>query len=258
VHVALHEGKQTLWQDDYKIHSYEVDANGCAPLPVLCRYMQESAWNHAEHLGFGFSHLMHHNLLWVLSRQRIEVYSYPEWGETITVQTWPAARARLYYFRDFRIVDACTKVLAEATTQWFVMDLESRMPQRSDVFFKYKLPDKVVRVFSDALQKLPAVDASNRDKRAQVRYSDLDVNGHVNSVRYLDWLLDSFDLDFATYHVLREFEINYLSEAVYGDEIAAGREVVNGLTFHHALYRGNGDDELCRARTVWREADASK
>mgnify|MGYP000688892819 FL=1 len=32
----------------------------------------------------------------------------------------------------------------------------------------------------------------------RVRYFDLDMNGHVNNSKYLEWMLDVFDLDFLT------------------------------------------------------------
>ena len=56
---------QQLWTDEYYIHSYDIDAKGQASLPVLCKFMQESAWKHAENLKAGFSHLAEQNLVWV-------------------------------------------------------------------------------------------------------------------------------------------------------------------------------------------------
>jgi hypothetical protein len=66
-----------LWIDEYKIHSYEADIKGHATIPFLCQFMQESAWNHAEHLGVGFSHLIEKNSAWVLSRQLIAIDLFP-------------------------------------------------------------------------------------------------------------------------------------------------------------------------------------
>ncbi|MBT8406366.1 MAG: hypothetical protein KJP05_02830 [Deltaproteobacteria bacterium] len=77
-----------VWKDEYKIHYYQVDVRSNATLVVLCQFMQESAWNHAEHLGLGFSHLSKMDFIWILSRQLLKIYSYPKWGDMIQVHTW--------------------------------------------------------------------------------------------------------------------------------------------------------------------------
>lgn len=51
------DDKKMVWTDEYKVHSYDAGRNGYATMPVLCNFMQETAWNHAEHLNVGFSHL---------------------------------------------------------------------------------------------------------------------------------------------------------------------------------------------------------
>ena len=60
-----------VWDSRHTIHSYQADVRGDAAVAVLCRFMQESAWQHAENLGAGRSHLTPEGLSWVLSRQRI-------------------------------------------------------------------------------------------------------------------------------------------------------------------------------------------
>lgn len=249
--MSGHKQKILRWKDDYSIHSYEVDLTGRLKAASLCQFLQESAWNHAEHLEFGFSHLLKHNLIWVLYRLRLKVYSSPLWGETITVETWPAARDRLYYYRDFRVWGQEQQVVAEAATCWFVIDLEKRQPTRKDDFFKVQVPENMERVFPEKLSKLkPAAELVPGESR-RARYSDLDVNGHVNNVRFVDWLWDGLDLDFIRGHDLRELEINYLVEAGAGDEVQMLSIQTDAFTFSHAVQRVSDRVVLCRARTTW-------
>jgi len=243
--------KTETWRDNYKIHSYEVDVNGRATFPALCRFMQESAWNHAEHLEFGFSHLMKYHLVWVLYRQLVKMYAFPLWGQSVTVETWPAARDRLYYFRDFRIWGEKEDLLGEAATSWFVIDIEKRLPQRTDAFFKMKVPDNIERVFAEKPGKLKKVDFAAADALTTVKYSDLDVNGHVNNVKFIDWILDSHEEEFLKTHLLTEFEINYLSEAKCGERVLAAKTPLNDMSFQQALIRENDAEEYCRAKTLW-------
>ena len=93
--------------------------------------------------------------------------------------------------------------------------------------------------------------SAGQTKPIQIRYTDLDVNEHVNNVKYLDCILAGFTFDFLKAHTLREVEINYLSEAKYDDSIAVGYEKKENLTFLHSLLRVKDHIELCRARTCW-------
>ncbi len=241
-----------VWTDNYKIHSYEVDVSGRATMPALCRFMQESAWNHAEHLEFGYSHLANQGLIWILSRQVVEVTEYPRWGETVTVQTWPSGKERVFCYRDFRILSGSQKVLATAATTWFAIDLKSRRPQPAHRFFDYDVPADCETVFRERPAKVTLENPLETSENFLSRFHDLDVNGHVNNVRYLEWLLDSMSAEFLSSRRLVRLEINYLGEAVCGDLVSAGLRQNGPSEFRHVLRRDEDGRELCRARTVWR------
>jgi acyl-CoA thioesterase FadM len=53
----------------------------------------------------------------------------------------------------------------------------------------------------------------------QVRFTDLDVNGHMNNARYLDWLADLLPGSFHQTHMIRDMTLGYVSEALEGDEL---------------------------------------
>ena len=240
-----------VWKDEYTIHSYQVDVSNNATLVVLCQLMQESAWNHAEHLELGFSHLNRKNFIWVLCRQLVKMYSFPKWGDMIQVHTWPTAKDKLFCYRDFRISDSTGSAIGEATTTWFVIDLASRKPQKTDSYFHVDLPEDVERVFPGKLHKLHPVSSTANTRLVQVTYGDLDRNEHVNNVRYIDWILNGLPLDYLKTHELKEMEVNYLSEAAYDDEILVRSEKKEESHFFHSLIRNRDNTELCRARTVW-------
>lgn len=254
--MKTHQEFKRVWVDEYKIHSFDVDMKGRATLPALCRFMQESAGKHAQHLGVGLSRLREKNLIWVLSRQLTKMTEYPLLGETITIHTWPTAKDRLFSYRDFTILNDSGAIIGEATTVWFAVDLTSRKPQRADSYFHIELPKDIACVFPEKLKKLPGNSVRDFTKSLQVSYSDLDMNNHVNNVRYIDWILDSLSLDFLTNHTMKEFEINYLSEALYSDHISIGHENNDNFLYSHSIVRRSDNTELCRAKTLWRHDDS--
>jgi medium-chain acyl-[acyl-carrier-protein] hydrolase len=240
-----------IWIDEYAIHSYEIDITGSATLPILCKFMQESAYHHAENLGFGFSHLMEKNLFWVLANQKIQMESYPRWGEKISIHTYPSGKGRLSYYRDFKIFDKKSKLIGKATTTWYAIDLQRRRPRRLEDYFEFS-PVEGEFVFQERPDRLKFIEYKKTYKTFQAGYYDLDINDHVNNVRYIEWILECFSLDFHKSRQLSEIEINYMAEAVFGNSISASVNETENKLFSHCLIRSEDKKELCRARSHWK------
>ncbi|HDL19573.1 MAG TPA: hypothetical protein ENH29_11000 [Bacteroidetes bacterium] len=246
-----HAETQRIWIEDFKIHSYEIDMKGTATVPILCKFMQECAWHHAENLRVGYSQLSKNGLAWVLSQQRIRFNALPKWGETIRIHTWPSAQKRLAYLRDFKILDETKQVIILARTKWYAIDLKRRRPQNVNSYFDYNTEGNE-QVFSEPLKKLPEISNSRAAASFEVRFSDLDVNGHVNNVRYLEWIWDSFSPDFHRANFLREIEIHYLAEAFFSDKVSVRNDIGEYPMVQHKIIGEKEAKELCRAQTVWR------
>lgn len=240
---------ERIWSDSYYIPTYEMDFKGNATLPMLGRFMQESASNHASHLGFGHEAMVAAGRIWMLLGLAFHVERYPHWRETIEVQTWPSCHERIYYFRDFRIV--CEgQPIGVASSKWIVVDLERRRPVRDALHFGIDW-NATERVWPDCLQKMSAVESGEVVDDVIVRYTDLDVNEHVNNIRYIEWILDGFSLDFHKSHQLVEFEIQFQSEALYGDCVQIMQDSYDEMNFAHSI-RKSGGKEICRARSSWK------
>lgn len=241
---------QKVWIDNYDIHSYEVDVTGKCSIQFLCRFMQESAWHHAENLGVGFSHLLENNFFWVLTSQYIKINEYPKWGEKIQIHTWPTGKDRLAYIRDFKILDKQKEVIAVAITKWYALDFDRKRPQNIDDIYDFR-PEVAERAIKIELGKLASANADLPIKSIQVGFSDLDVNDHANNVRYIDWMVECFDLDFHKSFHLSELQISYLNEALYNDKISVYQQTETAGEYLHSIKRVADDKELCRIKTNW-------
>ena len=56
-------------------------------------------------------------------------------------------------------------------------------------------------------------------REINIYYNDIDINGHLNSVKYIDHVLDLFDIDYYRTHQLRRIDIAYVAEAHAGDVV---------------------------------------
>jgi acyl-ACP thioesterase len=239
-----------IWTEEIRLHSYDVDFKHQATLEAVCRLFLEAAWNHAEHLGVGFHHLSLQQRFWVLSRLTIQIDAIPRWGDQVSLATWPRGASSLFAFRDFVLEDANRQRLVAGSSAWLVLSASSKRPQRLDKLTASirGLPRKMA--LNADPEKLPALVGGNLQATATAHYSFIDVNSHVNSARYVGWLLDAYSLDFHRRHSLRRLEINYLGETLAGEVISLFTTETSPGNFFHSIRKADGQ-EVCRARILW-------
>ncbi len=258
------------WSEPLTMHSYDVDFARRATVEALCRYFLEAAWNHAEALGFGFSHLARAEKVWVLSRLVLELEAYPSWGEQLRLETWPRGIESVFALRDFELLQPDGTRLAGGSSAWLILDARSRRPQRIEKFLApitpverratqrepAKIPTALQPHSGQAVQG-PSESEWRRGLTGEsavwpVRYSDVDLNGHVNSARSIGWLMDSYPAKWHEHQVARMLEVNYVGESRQGDMLSLNTLQTGPQEFLHAI-RKTDRQETCRARIAWQE-----
>ena len=209
---------QAVWKDPYTIRSYESSPSGNASIPSICNFFQESAWKHAEQIGLGFRTLADKKLYWVLSKFILTMNSLPEWGKTIEIRTWPKGKKRFYALRDFLLVMPDGTISAKATSAWIVINAETRGPSRLDFMEEILNYSKGESALDWDFPKIPIIKTSSVEVPIKVAYSDLDVNNHVNNVKYIEWILDVFYPAYPDKKI-KTLEIHYSAEAVLHDTV---------------------------------------
>ena len=93
-----------MYQYVSRIRFTEVDQNRKTTLNAILNYFQDCATFQSEDLGVGMTTLESMGRMWVLNSWKIQVHRYPEFGERITVETWPYAFGKMTGQRNFRLV----------------------------------------------------------------------------------------------------------------------------------------------------------
>ena len=243
-----------VFEKKFRIHSYETDTNGSMSLPTLFNYLQDTASTHASKLHFGKEDLDRDNRIWVLSRILTMVDKYPLWDDEIIIRTWPKGIDKIFALRDFEILDSSGKRIGGATSNWIMLNKDSKRPVRPDnllTLLKGDIPK--YSPVEHGPGKIPSlVNISYESPVFQVKYSDLDVNMHVNNVKYLQWTLDAYPLDFRINNQIDYLEVNYLSESLPGDSIKILLNETGQRIFEHVVKRIDDDKDLCRIRAKWK------
>lgn len=223
------------YEETFKVRSSEVTPDGRARMASVCEWLQETAGNHALLLNFDISQLNQKKLTWVLHRLHVQIDRYPEWRDEVTIRTWPSAGDTLRAYRDFVILDSKGEELGRSLSYWLMLNMETRRPVRMPREVLDMAPSDVSHVLDIKEDRLTFKGEPDLSKTYAVRRSDLDINRHVNNVKYVEWALESMPEDQAT-----EIDIEFRSECRLGDQIHS--EVVKGpfdsLNYHRLVRTG--------------------
>ncbi len=257
--------KNWTWTDNYTISSYDTDPWQSASVPSIFQFMQETAYNHANHLEFGYVHLKDNNQFWVLSRLLLKMERFPTWTERINLTTWAVGTDRLFALRDFRITDQENKVIGNATTSWLILDMEKRRPQKPTPLATQQHLFPKERSLDTNAGKVPTIDTPTPNPRFTVTYSDLDLYNHVNNCKYIQWLMDCFPLSHHQHHQLSEILVNFNAETLWGEEICISQQPTalnetgtggsDAIGFIHNIDRCNDNKTVCSIQTTWKKTE---
>ena len=152
---------------------------------------------------------------------RIKFFSFPHAGDIVTIRTWPKTiHRKLLYIRDFEVLDSGGGQLAAATSAWMIINAITHriVPQKSLNLDLPAVSDSTG--LDELLDRLSLLQ--NGDERLRVRagYSDVDIVGHVNNSRYVEWICDAFPIEMFREHKLDWLQINYEHEILPGEEVS--------------------------------------
>ncbi|MDR9419905.1 acyl-[acyl-carrier-protein] thioesterase [Gracilimonas sp.] len=232
----------TKYSESFKIRANEVNQEKKATLGAICSLFQEVAVNHALKLNFDITQLNEQNLTWVLHRMDINIDRFPDWRETIIIETWPAAGDALRAYRDYRILDASGKQIGCCLSYWMMMNLNTRRPTRMPkevLDMRLKEFDHVLPVKTDRVKPFENPDT---ESTFTVRNSDLDMNNHVNNARYVEWMLESLEIE--QKNKITTLDVMFMKESVAGDTVISQCKSTANDSYKHQLKNQNGDTLL--------------
>jgi acyl-ACP thioesterase len=201
------------------IRAYEIDFQNELKLNAVFNIMQEAASTHAESMGLGFEDLKKNDLAWFLSWAKIKLGRTAIFGDKIHVTTWPKTKHRLFSIRDFHITDSGDNTIADATTAWLLINTKTK--KITDL---NSLPENIsYQTHMSAVDEYPGKMSMGEDKEPAyskiIRYTDIDINGHVNNTKYIELILDCFTLDKFRSERIEEATIRFSAESFERDTI---------------------------------------
>jgi acyl-ACP thioesterase len=216
----------SLFTQTYHIDLRDVDFSKKLKLSALFSYFQDVASLASGNLGFGIDTLEEKfGVAWVLVRIKVDVIRYPEWNEEVVIETWPLEPTKVEFDRDFLVKDKDGKVIIKAVSKWVIMDIKERKLKRTE-FINIQYPEKINdRAIEGKLGKLKDFGQLQSAYKKVIGYSDIDFNGHLNNSKYVDYIMDCFDMEDHKKYDVQTIDVNFINEALPGETILLQKDV---------------------------------
>lgn len=217
----MHKNVPNQIEKIYPLRVSDFDRNNRILPSSVLDIFQDVAGAHAEMLGISGPQILVRSLCWMLTRVRYEVVSQPKLYQPVVVKTWPVESRRIELDRDYLICDTDGNMLIKGSSQWVVMDITDReapklVPARD---FEFGLDEYVTErafekpfgraVYQNVVSESPYVCRSG--------YTDLDMNGHVNNIKYANFALNAISSELTKDSETVAFRIDYTKEIREGD-----------------------------------------
>lgn len=231
---------------DYRLRWMDFDRYGrIQPFAVLDIF-QDLATVQAEDMGIGRDDMMAKGVFWAVVRSKFEIVKPPSHYQVVTARTWPHTPTRFSFLRDFSMRDESGDLLVKATTEWVLMDIETR--KFGSVKDYYDGPEDFdeARSFEKKPRKIADFEEGNRPVCTVVpSYSDIDANGHVNNARYASYVVDA--LDPGAEGSIKTFQLDYRHEVLPGVPLTVHTLVEDGRVLSKGV---NPDGQIAFACAI--------
>lgn len=211
--------RQKIYTHHYLLTAAQCNAQSEMAPAQLVQHIIEVSTEHADALGVGFENLAEDGNLWVLSRIAFEMKRFPRLLEEYSLSTWVESYNRHFSERNFEIRGDGGEIIGHARTIWVPINIHTRRP--ADLsnfdFLDDVVSEKPCPIAKQG--KIRPIEPPQMCHSYRFQVSDIDLNRHVNSGRYVELVLNQLDLDTYDRFYVSRFEIEYRREAHYDDEV---------------------------------------
>lgn len=238
----------------YRVLPQDLDGRRHFRAVAMERVLMNTAGRAANDRNFGTFKLMDAGgVSWILLKMAFEMERMPAEDEQISISTWVEKVNSLLTSRNFEIHAADGTVIGTATSEWAILNLETRRPVNimtdtsivecaTGVTVPAAMPGRLTPIAPEEAAAMHTI---------KVSYSDIDYNGHTNSVQYLQWMLDVCPIEKLYDREIARMEIVYAHEVFYGETVNVYyKDAEDGSAIFNAKAADGSD--CVRARIVWK------
>lgn len=215
------------YEDTYLVCSRDTDPfNQCRPSALL-NFLQEAATRAAIELHVSrWEMAEQYNCFWMLARLWYHLDKPVYWNDALTIRTWHRGDRGVAMYRDYDLYRGGERI-GEAVSTWVLADLDDRKLLRLNRVAEIGTNTGGELCKSIQLHKVRLPAQMQPGEARLLHYSDCDINGHVNNVRYADFACDAIHLEQeGAGKFVSSLQISFLKECRPGETmlLSAGQE----------------------------------
>ena len=209
------------YEHTVRLSGMDADGRGICKASALLNHLQVTAALAAEDGGFSREVLVErYGAFWMLARSWFHLERPLRWEDEITIRTWHRGGKRAMMYRDYDIFVGGQRV-GESVSAWVLASLEGHKMMRLSAVSELVGTDGGELCKERMLSKLCGPKQLREVELRPMRYSDTDINGHVNNTRYADFACDALDMArLEEGYFLSTMQIGYLAECRPGDVLS--------------------------------------
>ncbi len=212
---------KTAFQWHFPISTAEVDMFNRLKISALMKRQQEIGELHLAEFGTSSDKMRdEQGFAFIFTKMNIKVTRLPKSKENVTLTTWCSGLRGVRFTRNYVLRDETGAILTEAKAEVTTIDLNTRKivrPREINGFEDFLYNEDLENTCSYP-EKLTFSSEVAKTYCRDVRFSDIDFNGHVNNTVYADISIDALPIK-AIENAIKGFEINFINEAILGETI---------------------------------------
>ena len=207
-----------MYKEKVLVTSSDVDNHLNLKVSSIFRLMQMVSTNHSEQLNVGQKDTIDKGICWVITRMKVEIYQYPKMNEEIVVTTHPGKINRFLFPRYYQIYDKKGHLLIAGCALWVLVDLNTRR-LIAKPFEGKKFPEETNKDDIELPGKVVDEELDKIEDR-KIRYNDIDLNGHLNNTKYIEYIIDIKSKEFYDHRQVKSILMNYEKELKEGEVVS--------------------------------------
>lgn len=195
----------------------EAGADGLIGLKGYMCYCQDVATWHMHSYDLGNDYLIDKlGIAWMYTKCRMKIFKKADFSSELLVETGMTGEKKVRVERDFRITGGSGELLALSRLESCLFNVnEKKLCKLTDIGFDFTEFDTPFEGL-DYVRLRKDVSGMSKMYEYKIMYSDLDKSRHMNNLHYTDLFMNAFGPDFYEEREIREYDINYISQGIYG------------------------------------------
>jgi len=205
---------------EYPLTISDIDCHRFCRLSALLSYIQNIATDHGSILGVGGDVMeAEYGAVWMMARMYLRLFRPIAHGGEVRLTTWHRGADKTAIVNRDLDIFVGEEHVGEAVISWVIVDLAERklVKPLSLSSVVSSLRPSIVKDITPAKLKPPEYMAQEFVR--VVRYSDTDINGHMNNTKYVDIACDAIQYGKLAGKFISEVQINYLHECFPEEEL---------------------------------------